>query len=118
LVVNDEPSILVFAAKLLRRLGHTPLTAASGREAIEAVRLHPGEVEKVLLDVVMPGMDGCEVARRLRTNPDLSGTTPCALTAYTPSKADRLRPQQAGFDHHIIKPVSMDMLAGLLKSLA
>jgi CheY-like chemotaxis protein len=58
LVVDEEPSIVTLAAICLRQLGYTPLTAASGREAIEAVRHHPGEVEMVLLDVVMAGMDG------------------------------------------------------------
>jgi hypothetical protein len=40
-----------------------------------------------------------------------------ALSGYTPSEADRLRPQQAGFAHHLVKPVSVDMLPGLLRTL-
>ena len=44
--------------------------------------------------------------------------TLCALTGYTPSEADRLKPQQAGFDHHFVKPVSLETLTGLLESRA
>jgi hypothetical protein len=43
--------------------------------------------------------------------------TLCALTGYTPSEADRRRPQETGFDHHFIKPIGMDALRALLKSL-
>ena len=71
----------------------------------------------MLLDIGLPGMDGYEVARRLRANPALTGVTLCALTGYTPSEADRLRPQQAGFDHHFVKPIALDTLLGLLKTL-
>jgi CheY-like chemotaxis protein len=71
-----------------------------------------------LLDIGLPGMDGYEVARRLRANPDLAGVTLCALTAYTPSGFDRPRPQQSGFDHHFIKPVRVETLTRLLQTLA
>jgi CheY-like chemotaxis protein len=50
----------------------------------------------VLLDIGLPGMDGYEVARQLRADPELEGMTLWALSGYTPSEADRLRPQQAG----------------------
>jgi hypothetical protein len=53
----------------------------------------------------------------MRADPALAGITLCALTGYTPSEADRLRPQQAGFDHHFVKPVALDTLLGLLKTL-
>ena len=71
----------------------------------------------MLLDIGLPGMDGYEVARRLRANPELSRGDAVRLTGYTPSEADRLRPQQAGFDHHFVKPVALDTLLGLLKAL-
>jgi CheY-like chemotaxis protein len=62
-------------------------------------------------------MDGYQVARRLRERPEFKDVTLCALTGYTPSEADRLRPQQEGFDHHFVKPVSLETLLGLFESL-
>ena len=101
---------------LLRLYGHEVRVARTGPTALEvAATFHPA---LVLLDIGLPGMDGYEVARRMRADPELKGVTLCALTGYTPSEADRFRPQQAGFDHHFVKPVSLDTLLGLLKTLA
>ena len=63
-------------------------------------------------------MDGYEVARRLRADPSLTGMTLVALTGYTPSEADRYRPQEAGFDHHFVKPVEPLVLRNLLADVA
>ena len=52
----------------------------------------------------------------MRADPALTGVTLCALIGYTPSEADRLRPQQ-GFDHHFVKPIALDTLLGLLTTL-
>jgi CheY-like chemotaxis protein len=79
-----------------------------------AAGFHPA---LVLCDIGLPGMDGYDVARRMRADPALAGATPCALTGYAPSEADRLKPQQAGFDHHFVKPVSVDTSLALLKTL-
>jgi CheY-like chemotaxis protein len=62
----------------------------------------------------LPGMDGYEVARKLRALPEFEGVTMCALTGYAPSEADRDRPRQAGFDHHFIKPLNLNTLLELL----
>jgi CheY-like chemotaxis protein/two-component sensor histidine kinase len=116
LVVEDNVDAADSLSMLLRLYGHEVLVARTGPTALEvAAKFHPS---LVLLDVGLPGMDGYEVARRLRANPELTGMTLCALSGYTPSDADRLRPQQAGFDHHFVKPVSMDTLTGLLETLA
>lgn len=58
LVVDDEPSMLVYVPILLDRLGFESLTAPGGMGALEAIRSHPGAVSLVLLDIDMPGMDG------------------------------------------------------------
>lgn len=71
----------------------------------------------LLLDSGLPGLDGYEVARRLRENPELKGVALCALSGYTPSEADRQRPEQSLFDHHYIKPVSLKALLELLKKV-
>jgi CheY-like chemotaxis protein len=115
LVVEDNVDSGDSLSMLLRLHGHEVLVARTGPTALEvAASFHPA---LVLLDIGLPGMDGYEVARRLRANPALTGMTLCALTGYTPSEADRLRPQQAGFDHHFVKPVALDTLFGLLKTL-
>ncbi len=99
----------------LRLHGHEALVARTGPTALELASVfHPA---LVLLDIGLPGMDGYEVARRLRADGSLTGMTLCALTGYTPSEADRLRPQQAGFDRHFVKPLDLDLLLALLKSL-
>jgi two-component system CheB/CheR fusion protein len=116
LVVEDNVDSADSLSMLLRLYGHEVLVARTGPTALEvAAAFRPS---LVLLDIGLPGMDGYEVAGRLRANPELTGMTLCALTGYTPSEADRLRPQQASFDHHFVKPVSVDTLTGLLETLA
>ncbi|MDB5310938.1 MAG: luxQ 7 [Gemmataceae bacterium] len=115
LVVEDNVDAGDSLSMLLRLYGHDVLVARTGPTALEvAAAFHPS---LVLLDIGLPGMDGYEVARRLRANPGLTGMTLCALTGYTPSEADQLRPQQSGFDYHFVKPVGLDTLLGLLKGL-
>jgi CheY-like chemotaxis protein len=115
LVVEDNVDAGDSLSMLLRLHGHEVLVARTGPTALEvASKFRPS---LVLLDIGLPGMDGYEVARRLRADPGFAGVTLCALTAYTPTEADRLKPNQAGFDHHFVKPVSLDTLLGLLKTL-
>jgi len=116
LVVEDNVDSGDSLSMLLRLHGHDVLVARTGPTALKvAAGFHPA---LVLMDIGLPGMDGYEVARRMRADPALAGGTLCALTGYTPSEADRLRPQQAGFDHHFVKPVTMHTLTGLLETLA
>jgi CheY-like chemotaxis protein len=75
---------------------------------------HP---DVVLLDIGLPGMDGYQVAQRLRKNPEFKNVVLCALTGYTPSEADHERQQQTGFDHHFIKPVRLETLLELFKTV-
>ena len=115
LIVEDNIDAGDSLSMLLRLHGHEVLVARSGPTALDlAATFRPA---LVLLDIGLPGMNGYEVARRLRANPELTGMTLCALTGYTPSEADRHRPREAGFDHHFVKPVALPTLLGLLKSL-
>ncbi len=66
LVVDDEPSVLRLVENMLVRLGHTVLTAASGREAVRVYRERPAEVDAIMLDLTMPEMDGEQVFREIR----------------------------------------------------
>jgi PAS domain S-box-containing protein len=99
---------------LLRLYGHESLLARTGKTALD---IAPGfRPDIVLLDIGLPGMDGFEVAERMRADQRLAGTTLCALTAYTPSQADEMRPQRSFFDHHFVKPFGSDALASLLEN--
>ena len=99
---------------LLRLFGHEALLARSGQNALDVgARFRP---DMVLLDIGLPGMDGFEVAERMRADPRFAGATLCALSAYTPSQADELRTQRSYFDHHFVKPFGTDALVSLLEN--
>jgi PAS domain S-box-containing protein len=112
LVVDDNVDGAVSLARLLELLhGHEVQVAHDGPSALEvADRFRP---EVVLLDIGLPGMDGHEVARRLRARPEFGRTPLVALTGWG-QESDRRRSREAGFDHHLVKPVDLDALSGLL----
>jgi PAS domain S-box-containing protein len=102
LVVDDNVDAAQSLAKLLKRWGHEVHTTYDGLSALEASRTYRPEV--VLLDIGMPGIDGYEVARRLRAQPEFRATALAAITGYG-QEDDRRRSREAGFDHHFTKPV-------------
>ena len=109
LVVDDNVDAAEAIAELLREYGHNVRTAHGAGSGInEALRMRP---EIVLLDISMPDADGYEVARRLRA--ELAGTTLIALTGFGEGR-HRERSREAGFDHHLTKPVDMRELQKLL----
>jgi len=112
LVVDDNVDAADGLGELIRSMGHSVRTVYDGASAIrEAERLRP---EIVVLDIGMPGMDGHEVARRLRKDLGLKSSILVALSGYG-QKSDRLLSREAGFDHHLVKPVDLTALEGLLK---
>jgi CheY-like chemotaxis protein len=98
-------------AMLLRVLGAEVALAHSGRVALECVDSFQPDV--VLLDIGMPGMDGYEVARRIRANPEHRHISLIALTGWGQDE-DRKRSVAAGFNHHLVKPADIDQLRQLL----
>ncbi len=112
LVVDDNRSNAQSLELLLRALGQEVYTAYDGPEALELARKYRPEV--VLLDIGLPLMDGYEVARRCRKDPNLKILTVVAMTGYG-QDSDRQRSQEAGFDAHLVKPVNLDDLRLLLK---
>ena len=101
LVVDDDPDIARFVEVNLRSAGYDVAVAGDGEEALErAAELHP---DLVLLDVMMPRLDGFEVAQRLRKNPQTANTSIIMLTAKALS-ADKVTGLQSGADDYIIKP--------------
>jgi CheY-like chemotaxis protein len=95
-------------------LGHEVRVANDGPAALEMLSSYRPEM--IFLDIGMPGMDGYEVARRLRQLPDQRGVRLAALTGWG-LKEDRRRTAQAGFDHHLVKPVEPKALEELLATL-
>ena len=115
LVVEDNDDARDVLVAMLRRDGHDVRAAADGEEGlVEAQKFTP---EVVLLDIGLPGMDGYEVARRLRTMPETATATLIAVTGYG-QDGDRERSRIAGIDHHLLKPVERKVLAELLWSAA
>ncbi len=111
LIVDDNLDARTTLARLLRRLGHETEMAGDGPSAVRTtLELRP---DLVLLDIGLPGMDGYEVARRLRAEPTLEGLTLIALTGYG-TEADRRQSAAAGFDAHLVKPVEPESLRQLL----
>jgi PAS domain S-box-containing protein len=102
LVVDDNRDAASSLAALLGLLGYEVDTADTGNGAIDAVRRAPPDV--VLLDIGLPGMDGYEVASRLRADPATAGVRLIALSGYG-REEDRRRSEAVGFDAHLVKPV-------------
>jgi PAS domain S-box-containing protein len=111
LLVEDNLDAAMALGELLRIWGHPVEMAHDGVAALQAAREVRPEV--VLLDIGLPGMDGYEVASRLRATPGLERVRLIALTGYG-QEADRRRSSLAGFDHHLVKPVDLEHLRGLL----
>jgi CheY-like chemotaxis protein len=111
LVVDDNEDAALSLALLLRLRGHEVTLAHDGPAALAAVAAQVPQV--VFLDIGLPRMDGFEVARRLRQMPNLGGMLLVAMTGYG-NDADRHRSAQAGFDHHLVKPVEPAFIEELL----
>jgi two-component system CheB/CheR fusion protein len=110
-VVDDNMDAAESLASLLRLEGHLVRTAYDGSSGLAAVDADPPDV--VILDLGMPGMDGFEVARRIRQRPEFSRVLLVALTGWAQDE-DRRRCQHAGFDGHLPKPVEREVLRQFL----
>jgi CheY-like chemotaxis protein len=111
LIVDDNKDAAYSLGLLLRMLGHDVRTANDGPAALKVLESYGPNL--VLLDLGMPGMNGCEVARRAREMPNCKGTLFVALTGWG-QEEDRQRTREAGFDHHLLKPVNVGALELLL----
>ncbi|HVC92557.1 MAG TPA: ATP-binding protein [Pirellulales bacterium] len=114
LVVDDNVDSAGALATLLRLEGHAVEESHDGPSALSAARAHLPDV--AILDIGMPGMDGLETARRLRRLPGAESMLLVALTGWG-QEADRDRTAEAGFDHHLVKPVAVESLRKLFLGL-
>jgi CheY-like chemotaxis protein len=115
LIVEDDRDTAESMARLLRIFAYTVEVARDGDEAIAlAIRQKP---DFVLLDIGLPGMDGYQVARNLKQEATCKETIIIAVTGYGQSE-DRERSNQAGIDHHLVKPIDHGVLLALLVDAA
>jgi CheY-like chemotaxis protein len=114
LVVDDNVDAAESLAMLLRMEGHDVRVAHDGPAALTTVDADPPDL--VFLDIGMPVMNGYDVAQRLRRRPGLENLLLVAMTGWG-QEEDRRRSQEAGFDHHLVKPVEPDALHKLLAGM-
>jgi CheY-like chemotaxis protein len=115
LVVEDSPDTARSAQLLLTLWGYDCAVARDGAAALEAAAALRPDV--VLLDLALPGVNGYEVARRLREDPATAAAFLVAVTGYGEEREVR-RCWQAGFDRHLLKPIDLHELRRLLAEQA
>lgn len=115
LIVDDNRDAAESMAMLQELSGHSTRVALHGESALAMAADFKPDV--VLLDIGLPGMDGFEVARRLRATPEGQGAFMIALTGYG-SEQDRQQTKEAGFDRHLVKPADQKVLKGWFSELA
>ncbi len=115
LIVDDEPDVLEVLAYNLRQEGYEPLTAEDGQKALELARVHQPSL--ILLDIMMPGMDGLEVCRQLRKLPETRESHVIFLTARSEEYAE-MAGFEAGADDFLVKPIRPKALISRLKALS
>ncbi|MGH7480675.1 MAG: response regulator [Longimicrobiales bacterium] len=107
LIVDDDPDSLNIVRTFLESEGYRIVTARDGKEALALLTdEHPGVV---LLDVMMPGMDGWEVARTMKAHPELDDVRIVMLTARSDFE-DKQKGLHAGADDYVVKPIKLQEL--------
>ena len=113
LVVDDNPDIRESTGMMLTMIGHEVKSAALGHEALQtAAQFRP---HAILLDIGLPDLSGYEVARQLRQMAHVASARIIAVSGYDTPEA-RCRALDAGFDHHVAKPVTLADLEELLRA--
>ncbi len=115
LVVDDNVDTVTTLALLVKESGHDVRTAYDGSTVLEAALDYRPNV--VLLDIGLPGLNGFEVAKQLRQQPSLQNAVLVAMTGYG-GMSDRQRSQEAGFDHHLVKPGDFGKVLQILATLS
>ncbi|HEX3764603.1 MAG TPA: response regulator [Kofleriaceae bacterium] len=113
-VIEDNDDAADTLAEWLETMGHSVKVARTGPEGVDLVREHRPRL--VLCDIGLPGMDGVEVCRHVKALPIGPQPVMVALTGWG-MEADRKRTREAGFDHHLVKPVAPDKLFAILNAM-
>lgn len=115
LVVDDLADAANSLARLLRHMGHELATAYDGPAALRKAETFCPQV--VFLDIGLPGLDGYEVAKRLRENAITQSACLIALSGYG-QESDVAQARLAGFDQHLLKPINMEKVEEVLAAAA
>jgi len=115
LIVDDNSDAADSLSTLLQVQGHATSVEYDAQSALRRARAERPDV--MLIDIGLPDVDGYQLAQELRSLPETAATVPVAVTGYGQAK-DRERALQAGFAHHLVKPVDMTALARILESSA
>lgn len=113
LIADDNADAADAIAMLLELQGHTVVVASDGLDAVRKAEIHRPEV--LLLDIGMPGLDGYETCRAIRTQAWATGARIVALTGWG-DEEERRQSREAGFDLHLVKPVDPRVLDAILAS--
>jgi CheY-like chemotaxis protein len=115
LVVDDNVDAAHTLTVLLKKSGHEVQEANDGPSALEAaLGFRPN---LIVLDIGLPGMNGFEVAKKIRNEPELAEVVLVAMTGYG-QEADKQRSRESGFDHHLVKPASFDDVKRILATVS
>ena len=115
LIADDNVDLAQGLARLLKIAGHDVQVAHDGPSALAVA--HETRPGLCMVDIGLPGMDGYQVARSLRMDPELNGATLIAISGYS-QDIDRRRSRESGFDEYLVKPIDLDALRGILDDLA
>ena len=114
LVVDDEPDIRLMLDLFLRNAGYEVRTAASAKAALAIVRRETVSFDIIISDIGLPGMDGYQLAKRLRRLQAYARVPLIAVTGFV-EYSDRPRALEAGFDERLTKPINLDLLIKVIK---
>ena len=115
LVVDDDTNITAFLKRALAYEGYEVLVASDGATGLSSARDFPPDV--VVLDVMMPGIDGIEVARRLRAGETETGRLPILMLTAKDDVSDRVQGLDAGADDYLVKPFALEELTARIRAL-
>ncbi|MGB9153747.1 MAG: response regulator [Alphaproteobacteria bacterium] len=115
LVVDDNQTLAETLGWMVEAIGHVVQVVHNGIDALPAARSFRPDV--VLLDIGLSGMNGYEICQKMRAEPEFKNCIIAAQTGWD-NPEDHERSKAAGFDHHFVKPVPMDILEKLFLSLA
>jgi DNA-binding response OmpR family regulator len=111
--VDDNRDAAESLGMMLKLMGNEILTAFDGLAAVEVAQTNRPEL--ILMDIGLPKLNGYDACRRIREQSWSSGMVIVALTGWG-QEEDRRRSQEAGFDHHLVKPVELSALENLLSN--